>query len=234
MGSPFYAQYGLLFNEPEVFDDVVNQFLLIDKYLKDEETGLYYHAWDEKKQMFWADKETGLSQCFWSRGLGWYTMAIVDILDYLPHSHSGREKMIAILQGLAETLTKYQDPKTGLWWQVLDQGGCEGNYLEASGSAMFVYGLAKGVRMNYINKKYIEPTKKGFTGLIKHLVIKDSGDNYNLVRICRSAGLGGNDTDKIRDGSYAYYAYIEPIVANDGKGLGPFITASIEIEKMEE
>ena len=99
---------------------------------------------------------------------------------------------------------------------------------------MFVYGLAKGVRMNYIDKKYKESAKKGFNGLIKHLVIKDSKDNYNLVRICRSAGLGGNYTNKIRDGSYAYYAYIEPIVINDGKGLGPFLTASIEIDMMEE
>ncbi len=234
MGSPFYAEYGLLFDEPEIFDDVVKQFVLIEKHLKDKNTGLFYHAWDEKKQMFWANKETGLSRCFWSRGLGWYAMALVDVLDYIPQNHTGRKKLIAILKDLVKTLTAYQDKETGSWWQVLDQGGREGNYLEASGSVMFVYSLAKAVRMHYIDKAYQETAEKGFDGLVEHLVIKDSRGEYNLARICRSAGLGGNYTEKIRDGSYAYYAYIEPIVVNDGKGVGPFISAGIEIELLKE
>ena len=234
MGSPFYAEYGLLFDEPEVFDDVVRQFILIDENLKDRQTGLYYHAWDEKRLMFWADKETGLSQCFWSRAIGWFAMALVDVLDYLPQSHTGRDRLIRIMQDLAETLTRYQDVDTGLWWQVLDQGGKEGNYLEASGSSMFVYALAKAVRMKYIDDEFKNTAKRGFQGLINRLVMKDSKGLYNLVRICRSAGLGGNYTEKVRDGSYAYYVYIEPIVPNDGKGVGPFIAAGIEMDKMRQ
>ena len=233
MGCPFYAEYGLLFDEPEIFDDVVKQFLLIEKHLKDEQTGLFYHAWDEKKKMFWADTETGLSRCFWSRALGWYAMAIVDVLDYIPPSHPGRSSLIRIMKGLAEAISNYQDSKTGLWWQLLDKGGREGNYLEASGSSMFVYALAKAVRMNYIDGKYGNTARRGFQGLIDHLVVKDARGNYNLVRICRSAGLGGDYAEKIRDGSYDYYVYMEPIVPNDGKGVGPFISAGVELGMME-
>ncbi len=232
MGSPFYAEYSKLFNEPENFDDVVKQFVLIDKHLKDEKTGLYYHAWDESRQMFWADKETGLSQCFWGRGLGWYAMAIVDVMDYLPADHKGRESLIAIIQGLAETIKKYQDDKSGVWWQVLDQSDRKGNYLEGSASTMFVYALAKAVRMNYIDKEYFKTVKKGFKGLLTDLIYKDSIGNLNLLRVCSGAGLGGNYSEKIRDGSYEYYVYIEPIRPNDGKATGPFMMAGAEIEKI--
>jgi unsaturated rhamnogalacturonyl hydrolase len=232
MGQPFYAEYARLFNEPEIFDDVVKQFVLIDQNLKDEKTGLYFHAWDESRQMFWADSATGLSQCFWSRGVGWYAMALVDVLDDLPDTHPGREKLITILQNLAKTLTKYQAPKTGLWWQVLDQGGRKDNYLEGSGSAMFVYALAKAVRMNYIDASYLSAVEKGFGGLTTELMYRDSLGHYNLLKICKSAGLGGNYQDKIRDGSYGYYVNIEPIVPNDGKAAGPFLAACVEIERL--
>ncbi len=232
MGCPFYAEYSLIFNEPEQFDDVVKQFILIDQHLKDQKTGLYYHAWDESKQMFWADKETGLSQCFWGRGLGWYTMAIVDVLDYLPNDHAGRDSLIRILNSLAETLTKYQD-ETGLWWQVLDQANREGNYLEGSASSMFVYALAKALNLDYIDPKYLKTMKLGFKGILEHLIYEDSRGQLNLLRNCRGAGLGGDYIDKIRDGSYEYYVYIEPIVPNDGKGVGPFMMACVEIEKLK-
>jgi len=230
MGAPFYAEYASIFNEPEIFDDVTKQFILIYKHLRDEKSGLYYHAWDESKSMFWADKNTGLSKNFWGRGMGWYFMALVDVLDYLPKEHPKRDSLILIAKGLAEALTKVQDKQTGLWWQVLDQGKREGNYLEGSASSMFVYAIAKSVRMKYIDKKYYDIAKKGYEGIIKHLIILDSRGNYNLTRICNVAGLGGKYKEKIRDGSFEYYAFIEPIVANDGKGTGPFIMACIEIE----
>ena len=233
MGCPFYAQYSKMFNQPEDFDDIVKQFVLIDENLKDAETGLYYHAWDESKQMFWADKETGLSECFWGRGLGWYTMALVDVLDYLPEDHKGRESLIEILGSLAETLTKYQD-ESGLWWQVLDLANREGNYLEGSASSMFVYSLAKALNLGYINQKYLKTMEQGYQGILEHLIYEDSRGQINLLRICRGAGLGGNYIEKIRDGSYEYYVYIEPIIPNDGKGVGPFMMACVEIEKLKD
>jgi len=231
MGCPFYAEYSKIFDEQEKFDDVVLQFTLINEHLKDDETGLYYHAWDESKKMFWADEETGLSECFWGRGLGWYTMALVDVIEYLPEHYSGRDSLVNILTGLAETLTNFQDT-TGLWWQVLDQGGREGNYLEGSASSMFFYALAKAVNMDYIDQKYTKTVKKSYYGLLDHLTYVDSRGQLNLLRICRGAGLGGNYIEKIRDGSYEYYVYIEPIIPNDGKGVGPFMMGCVEIEKM--
>ena len=232
MGCPFYAQYSKMFNRPEDFDDIVKQFVLIDENLKDAESGLYYHAWDESKQMFWADKETGLSKCFWGRGLGWYAMAIVDVLDYIPKDHAGRDDLIKILSSLAETLTKYQD-ESGLWWQVMDQANREGNYLEGSASSMFVYSLAKALNMDYINEKYQKTMQRGYQGILKHLIYEDARGQINLLRICSGAGLGGDYIEKIRDGSYEYYVYIEPIIPNDGKGVGPFMMAGVEIGKLK-
>ena len=232
MGQPFYAEYAMMFNEPAIFDDVVKQFQLIHDNLRDKRTGLYYHAWDESRQMFWANKKTGLSQCIWGRGVGWFCMAIVDVLDFLPETHQGREQMVTMLQELAESLTRYQDPETGLWWQVMDQGGRKGNYLEGSGSAMFVYSLAKAIRKNYIDEKYMDTVLKGFKGLTTDLMYLDSRGDYNLLRICQGAGLGGNYKNKIRDGSYGYYVYIEPIVPNDGKATGPFLAACVELDRM--
>ncbi len=233
MGQPFYSRYAMMFDQPEVFDDVVKQFVLIRENLYDKKTGLYYHGWDESRQIFWADKKTGLSQCFWGRGLGWYVMALVDVLDYLPEDHSGRQELISQLQGLAETLTKYQDEETGCWWQVLDQGGREGNYVECSASSMFMYGLAKGVRLGYIDKTYYQTVQKAFEGIQTHMMHIDIEGSYNLGRICRSAGLGGNYMGKYRDGSYEYYVYFEHIVANNGHGIGPFLKGCSEIIKIE-
>ena len=233
MGQPFYAEYASMFNEPEVFDDVVRQFVIIHENLYNPETGLYYHAWDASKKMFWADKKTGLSQNVWGRGLGWYVMAIVDVLDFLPEDHPGRDILIDQLQSIAETLTRYQDAETGCWWQVMDMANREGNYIEGTCTSMFVYGLAKAVRKNYIDKKYHETVQKGYEGLVKHLLYKDSRGQYNLVRCCAGAGLGGDYIEKIRDGSYDYYCYIEPIIPNDGKGTGPLMSGCIEIEKIK-
>jgi unsaturated rhamnogalacturonyl hydrolase len=232
MGQPFYAEYAKLFGETDIFDDVVNQFILIHDNLRDKKTGLYYHAWDESRQMFWADKKTGLSQCIWGRGMGWFCMAIVDVLDFLPETHPGRQQMISMLGELAEAITRYQDPATGLWWQIMDQGGREGNYLEGSGSAMFVYSLAKAVRNKYIDQGYMDTVLKGFKGLTTDLMYQDSRGDYNLLRCCQGAGLGGKYRNKIRDGSYEYYVYIEPIIPNDGKATGPFMAACIELARM--
>lgn len=233
MGSPFYTEYSKVFKQEKDFDDVTNQFLLIKKHLYDPNTGLFFHAWDESKKMAWANKETGLSQCFWGRGLGWYAMALVDVLEDLPEDHKDKQKLVAIIDGLATALGKYQDKETGLWWQVLDQGDRYGNYHEGSASSMFVYAIAKAVRMGWIDKSHYKTAKKGFEGLTKYLVIENPNGWLHLTRICRSAGVGGNYSKIVRDGSFNYYAFVEPIVIDDGKGTGPFLMASVEIEKAE-
>lgn len=225
MGSPFYAEYGKVFNQPENFDDVVNQFVLMETHARDSSSGLLYHAWDEKKEQVWADSLTGRSRIFWGRAMGWYAMALVDVLDYLPAEHSGRPELIAILQRLADGVAKVQDDSTGVWWQVVDQPGREGNYLEASASCMFVYALAKGARLGYLDTGYRTVAEKGYQGILKTFVTENADGTISLNQICKSAGLGYG-----RDGSYEYYVYQEPKVANDGKGLGPFIAAILEIE----
>ena len=200
------------------------QFDLIEKHSRDSKTGLYYHGWDESKEQKWANKETGNSENFWSRGMGWYGMAMVEVLDFLPENQPGREKIISYLNGYAEAIAKVQDT-SGLWWQVIDQANREGNYLEATGTAMFVYTFAKGVNKDYLPAKYLEIANKGYDALINDLVTVEENGIVNLTKCCAVAGLGGNP---YRDGSYEYYIN-EKIRANDPKGTGPFILASLEL-----
>jgi len=224
MGAPFMAQYASLMNEPAIFDDVVKQFLIINKHTYNSETGLNYHGWDESKQQKWADPKTGCSPNYWGRAYGWYAMALVDVLDYLPLEHPGRVKILEILNQVASGIKKYQDPKTGLWYQVLDQGSREGNYLEATASSMFTYTLLKASRKGYISADFKSIGIKAYKGIIKNL-IQDNGDGtISLTKCCSVAGLGGKP---YRDGSYEYYIK-EPVRANDAKGVGPFIMASLE------
>lgn len=229
MASPFLAQYAKVFHEPELFDDVAQQIMLIDKHLYDAKTGLYYHGWDESKQQKWADKETGLSPHFWGRGMGWYAMALVDVLDFFPQDHPQREKIITVARKMAKAIEKYQDPSSGLWYQVVDLGGKEGNYLESSASAMFVYFLAKGVRHGYLDKKYLDVAKKGYDGIINRFIkIHDDGI-IEITDACAGAGLGGNP---YRDGTYTYYIN-EKKRDNDPKAVGPFIMLAVEFEKLK-
>lgn len=228
MGSPFYAEYGVLFDEPEAIDDVVKQFVLMEKHARDSDTGLLYHGWDEKKVQEWADSETGLSQCFWGRGTGWFAMALVDVLDYVPVDHPGRQDLIGILQRLAKAVLTVQDEATGVWWQVLDKPGEDDNYLEASASSMFIYALAKGIRKGYLNEDFLNAMRKAYRGVLDTFITSNADGSLNLNSICRTAGLGYG-----RDGSYDYYVHQEEIVSNDGKGVGPFIMASLEMSMLE-
>jgi unsaturated rhamnogalacturonyl hydrolase len=231
MEAPFYAEYAKVFAEPAGFDDVANQIILIAEHTRDPRTGLFYHGWDESKTQAWADPETGCSPHFWGRAVGWYAMALVDVLDYFPADHPARPRLLQILQGLAEAVAKVQDPESGLWYQVLDQGPRAGNYLEASGSAMFVYVLAKGVRQGYLDEGYRSVAGRGFQGMIDRLVAVDSAGGVHLNQICQVAGLGRYEpTQPYRDGSYAYYVG-EPKVADDFKGVGPFILACVAMER---
>lgn len=224
MGAPFYAQYAQYYKEPNLFHDVVNQFVLVHKRTYNPATGLNYHGWDERKFQKWADPQTGCSPNYWGRAEGWYAMALVDVLDFLPKDFSGRVKILEILNQVAAGIKKYQDPKTGLWYQVLDQGGRDGNYLEATASSMFSYALLKAVRKGYIGKDYKAVAEKGYTGIVEHLIKTNEDGTISLTKCCAVAGLGGNP---YRDGSYEYYVN-ETVRDNDPKGVGPFILASIE------
>ena len=227
MGSPFLARYGVVFNKPEAIDDVINQFVVVHEHTYSPEVGLNYHGWDESKEQRWADPETGCSPNFWGRAMGWYAMALVDVLDYIPQNHPGREKLIGIFKQVAAGIKKYQDEDSGVWYQVLDQGGREGNYLEASASCMFVYALQKGVRLGYIGQDYKALTQKGYEGILKNFIKENDNGTISLTHVCAVAGLGG---DPYRDGTYEYYIG-EPIRDNDPKGVGPFILASLEMGK---
>lgn len=227
MGEPFYAQYTLTFENGKSFDDIAKQFELIQMHATDPKTGLLYHGWDESKQMPWANKETGNSPNFWSRALGWYVMALVDVLDYMPKEHPKRAELIKYLNNASAALAKYQD-KTGLWYQVTDKMGAKGNYLEASGSSMFAYAFAKGANKGYLPAKYKKLANKAFDGLTKVLIKKvDEDGGITLTNCCQVAGLGGNP---YRDGSYDYYVN-ERKKDNDPKATGPFILAAIELNR---
>ena len=169
MGGPFSAEFAAVFNETKEFDDVVDQFVWMENHVRDSKTGLLYHAWDESKQQKWADPVTGRAPGFWGRGMGWYGMALVDVLDYLPRDYPRRKELISILQRLAVAVRNYQDPSSGVWYQVLDKGTQPGNYLEASASSMFVYAFAKGTRLGYLDKSYFAAAKKGFEGMQNNL-----------------------------------------------------------------
>jgi unsaturated rhamnogalacturonyl hydrolase len=226
MAEPFYAEYAATFHHPEAFEDITRQFLLMDDHARDAKTGLLYHGWDESKQERWADRQTGLSPQFWARAMGWHMMALVDTLSYYPEGTIGQRLLIVALEKDAAAITRYQDRTTGLWYQVLDKGGENINYLESSASCMFVYALAKGVRQGYLPQRYLSNAERGYKGILSHFIETGPGDEVALTGTVKSAGLGG---EPYRDGSYSYYIG-EKTATNDPKGVGAFLLASAEIE----
>ena len=227
MGEPFYAEYANLMHEDTTFNDIAKQFVLMEQHARDPKTGLLYHGWDESREQKWANKQTGVSPNFWDRAMGWYAMALVDVLDYFPANHPKRKALLEILGRTATAIQKYQDTKSGLWFQVMDKAAEKGNYTEASGSCMFVYAMAKGVRQGYLPASYAAVAQKGYEGIIKAFIEKDAAGYTNLKGTVSVAGLGGTP---YRDGSYAYYLS-EKVVVNDPKGVGAFLLASSEMER---
>ena len=224
MAEPFYAEYATRQRDTAAMTDVTHQFLIVAQQLRDPKTGLYYHAWDSAHQQPWADPVTGRSKNFWGRAVGWYLMAAIDVLDYLPPNHRDRPALIRIVQQLADAVARVQD-STGVWWQVLDQPNRPRNYLEESASAMFAYSFAKGARLGYLAPKYHALATRAFDGMIKQFVTTGEDGLVSIHGICKVAGLGG---DPPRDGSYEYYVS-EPVVADDYKGVGSFLLAAIEL-----
>ncbi|MBD8488563.1 glycoside hydrolase family 88 protein [Echinicola sp. CAU 1574] len=227
MAGPFLAAYGKAFDESSYTEDAVNQLIEAYRVLYDPEKHLLYHGWDESREQAWADKETGLSANFWSRSIGWYLMAVMDVLDFLPADHPEREQLIQIANDVAIGVRDFQDSETGTWYQVTDQGELEGNYLESSGTGMFVYFLYKGVREGYLPEEFLNTAHKGYEGLVNEFFREEEDGTVSVTDGCAVAGLGG---DGNRDGSFEYYIS-EPIKDNDPKATAPAIMASIEHER---
>lgn len=226
MYGPFYAEFAQLFNDAEGFNDIANQFILMHKHAYNAKTNLLYHGWDESKKQKWANPVTGCSPEFWGRSIGWYMMALVDVLDYFPNDHPKRNELISIVKNVALGLQRYQDTSTGTWYQIVDKAGVKGNYPEASASCMFTYSLAKAVRKGYLDKTYEVIANKAFEGIVKEFIEKGNDELIHLTKTVSVGGLGGSP---YRNGSYEYYLS-EPLRIDDLKGVGPFISASVELE----
>lgn len=248
MGLPYGVLTASTIYTPElakpIYDDAVDQVKSTYERTLDPKTGLNRHAWDESREMFWSDNETGLSQHCWARAQGWYTMALVEILEALPEDYERRGELVELLTKCFDNIIKWQDSKTGVWYQVMDSPEREGNYLEATASSMFSYSLLKAARKGWVtDKKYREAGIKSYKGIIKTFVREDADGTISLMNCCAVAGLGPGISDAVlkaapkvkenkrRDGSYAYYLS-EPIRDNDAKGVGPFIWASLEMEDL--
>ncbi|MGB3798865.1 MAG: glycoside hydrolase family 88 protein [Lewinella sp.] len=230
MGEPFQAQYAKRFDHPEKFDHIVDQFILAEKHMRDEETGLLYHGWDESRVQRWANQETGTSEHFWSRAVGWYTMGLVDVLNYLPEDHARRGELMEILKRTLDAVLEVRDPESKVWYQVLNYPDREGNYLESTGSTMFVYSMIKGVNEGYLDESYRSKAEESWEGILEEFIREEPSGEIHLTMGCSVAGLGG---DPYRDGSYEYYIS-EPVRDNDAKGIGPFMRAALEFEQSEK
>ncbi len=229
-GAPFYAEYAYRNNRPQDYADVINQFITCARHTYDPKNGLYRHACDVSRTERWADPVTGQSKHCWGRALGWYAMALVDALDFIPKHEAGRDSLLAILNNVAVQVKKLQEPKTGGWYQVMDRSGDKGNYLESSCSAMFIYSLFKAVRMGYIDQSYLDVALKGYEGFLKNFIEVDKEGVVTITKACAVAGLGGK---VYRSGDYDYYIN-ETIRNNDPKAVGPFIMASLEYERLQK
>ena len=228
MAQPFYALYEKHLGSGD-YRDILSQIETVRRRMFDEEKHLYYHGYDASRSAFWADPETGRSKNFWLRSIGWFAVALADLLEILPEGED-REKLKGIFAELMEGAARYADEETGLYWQVVDQGGREGNYLETSGSSMLAYAMLKGVRLGALDKEYAAKGQKTFRGIVEKYLSFTDGD-LNLGGICLVAGLGP-ETNRRRDGSYEYYIS-EPVVANDAKGVAPFLLCYTEIKRLQ-
>lgn len=232
MMQPFYTRYESERNRMQNYADIVSQYKTVYHIMRDKQTGLYYHGYDSSKTMFWADKETGLSQNFWLRSIGWWTVSLIDVFEYMNEQmFDERHTIKQLFKETVDSLLKFQDAETKMFYQVPNYPGREGNYLETSGSSMIAYAILKGVRLKALPQRYQEIGLGIFNGICtKYLTIKN--EDLNLGGICLVAGLGP-ETNQRRDGSYEYYMS-EPVVENDAKGVGPFIMAYTEVKRLNK
>ena len=231
MAQVFYTRYQTVYGKKD-YSDIVKQFKNVRDIMFDSKAKLYYHGYDSSKSMFWADKKTGLSKNFWLRSIGWFTVALVDVLDYMDEQMYDEFATIkSILKETIEGIMQYQDRESKMFYQVPNYPDKKGNYLETSGSAMIAYALLKGARLNLLPERYSALGAEIFDGICKKYLSVNKDGDLNLGGICLVAGLGP-EKDLRRDGSYEYYIS-EPVVENDAKGVGPLIMAYTEMIKLE-
>ena len=235
MAMPFYAEYTRDYVADNLrsahYEDIVHQFSLAYEHCYDPANGLLRHAWDASHRMFWCDPQTGQSAHAWGRALGWYCMALVEVIDILDQDSRFEDKTLpSILSSVFASLLKVADPETGLWYQVLDCPGREGNYLEATCNAMFAYAMLKGVRLGVLDGVDEKMACQTYEQMVKTFVTVDDAGVVDLNECCAVAGLGGK---QMRSGKYDYYVN-ETIVKNDPKGMGPLIWAMHEYEQYHE
>ena len=232
MAQPFYTRYQTLRGKMN-YADIINQFKNVRKLMFDDKAKLYYHGYDSERTMFWADKKTGLSKNFWLRSIGWFTVALVDVLDYMDEQMYDEYNTIkALLKETIDGILEYQDKDSKMFYQVPNYPGRKGNYLETSGSAMVSYAILKGVRLEALPSRYQQIGLDIFDGICNKYLSSDENGDLNLGGICLVAGLGPENNLR-RDGSYEYYIS-EPVVNNDAKGVGPLVMAYTEVIKADK
>ena len=225
MAEPFYMRYETKFRNMEKCNDVIHQFKNVEKHMKDEKTGLYYHGYDESREMYWADPKTGCSPNFWLRSLGWFSLALTETAMACDEAlYYEKRYLIGLLEKLVDALIPFQD-ESGMFYQVPDKPDDERNYLETSGTALIAYAILKAVRLGFISPRYAAVGEKAFDGICESYLSKNEDGTLKLGGICLVAGLGGAQH---RDGSLEYY-FSEPVVENEAKGVAPFLLAYTEI-----
>lgn len=228
MAQPFYALYEKHFGAGD-YSDILRQIETVRANMYDADKQLYYHGYDASREAFWADKKTGCSRNFWLRSIGWYAVALADLIEILP-AGAENDRLREIFAELMAGAARWADEKTGMYWQVVDQGGRAGNYLETSGSSMLAYAMLKGARLGALPKEYAAKGEKTFRGIVENY-LSFTGKDLNLGGICLVAGLGP-ENNRRRDGSYEYYIS-EPVVENDAKGVAPFLLAYTEVKRLK-
>ncbi len=245
MGAAFYAEYLANFapDDTEGWTDIANQFITIHKHTYDADKQLNYHGWSAAPtdaSSFWANRDGDFKGCsseFWGRGMGWFFAALVDVLEVMPPTHADYATLKGILIQVAEGLRRWQDPASGVWYQLLQYdntfvGECgNSNYLEASASCMFTYSYLKALRLGLIDETFRPVAEKAYAGVLKTFVTENEDKSLSLNFSCKSAGLGPAKSPQ-RDGSASYYLCGSDVtvVSNEGKSIGPFIMAGLEWE----
>ena len=225
MADVFSVEFAARTNQPKYFDDAVHQITLIDRHTHDPKTGLYFHGWDETKTRPWANQATGTSPEFWGRAIGWYGMAMADVLDWLPADHPGRREVLPIFQAYCAAVLKFQDHDTAMWWQIVDKSAASKNYVETSCSLMFAYAMARGAQRGWLPPEYLEHARRATRGILNHEIALLPGDRMDIKGTVEVGSLGGNG------GFYDYYVAV-PVRTNDQKSVGAFMYLSLALSEI--
>jgi len=225
MADLYAVQFAAKTGQPKYYDEAVKQITLIAKHTSDPKTGLYFHGWDETKTRPWASKETGASPELWGRAIGWYVMAMADVMDGLPADHPGRREVLPIFQALCSSLLKYQDRDTGMWWQIVDKAGAPKNYVETSSTLMFAYGMARGAQRGWLPPEFLDRARRATRGVLNHQVDLLPGNRMDIRGTVQVGSLGGEG------GFYDYYVSV-PVVTNDQKAIGAFMFLSMALSEI--